>query len=500
MKIFNQHQIKAWDKLTIEENKISSLDLMERAANAFVQRFSQLFDLSRPVSVYCGPGNNGGDGLAIARILNTLGYNIKVWLADWDLPKTDDNQTNLSRLPGFGHIPLQVINLQELPVFDRDEIIIDALLGIGVNRPLDGNFEELIYWINSLQLTVIAVDVPSGLFTNQHTEHAIQATYTLSFQCPKLSFFLPDYEKFTGYWEILNIGLSDNFYLNTSVRYYLLERKLLNNILTKRKRFSHKGIYGHALLINGSHGKGGAAILASRACLRSGVGLVTNHIPGSLYSILQMSVPEAMASVDEHDYFWSTLPKDLNKYAAIGLGCGIDLKDSTQRVLYELFDQYQGRMVIDADALNLISQSKELLHKLPTGTILTPHVKEFERLFGKSRNCFERLELLAAKANELQTTIILKGAFSAMALPDGIIYFNCSGNPGMATAGSGDVLTGILTGLMAQGYDSKQTALLGTYIHGRAGDLVMEERSCESLIASDLVDHLGKVFNELRCL
>lgn len=498
MKIFNAEQIKSWDKVTLEESKISSLDLMERASGIFTRRFMQLFEPTRPVSVFCGTGNNGGDGLVIARILSMHGYDIKVWLVDWDLPKSEENQVNLSRLPDFGHIPVQVIRLDQLPVFDRDEIIIDALLGIGLNRPLDEKFEELIVWLNSLKLTVVSVDVPSGLFCDRHTETAVQATYTLSFQCPKLAFFLPEYEQYAGQWEILDIGLSPSYYLRTPTRYYLTEKNVLKEILTHRRRFSHKGLFGHALLINGSHGKGGAAILASRACLRSGVGLVTNHIPGSLYTILQMSVPEAMASVDEHDYYWSTLPKDLERFACIGVGCGVDQKDSTRRVFYELLNEYKGRMVIDADGLNLMSQEQDLLKRIPPGSILTPHVREFERLFGKSKNCFERLNLLSESAVRYQTTIVLKGAFSAIALADGTVYFNCSGNPGMATGGSGDVLTGLLTGLMAQGYDSMQTALLGVYLHGRAGDLAVEKSSHESLIASDLIDYLGMAFKELR--
>ncbi len=498
MKIFNAEQIKAWDKVTLEESKISSLDLMERASAAFSHRFTQLFEPSRPVSVLCGPGNNGGDGLSIARILSMQGYDVKVWLVDWDLEKSRDNQANLSRLPDFGHIPVQIIHLEELPSFDRNEIIIDALLGIGINRQLDGNFEELILWLNSLKLTVVAVDIPSGLFCDQPTALSVQATYTLTFQTPKLAFLLPECEQYTGRWETLDIGLSPSFYHRSSTKYYLVEKKMLKEELVNRKTFSHKGQYGHALLINGSHGKGGAAILAARACLRSGAGLVTNHIPGSLYTILQMSVPEAMASVDEHDYYWSTIPKEINKYAAIGVGCGVDQKESTQRAFYELFDQYKGRMVIDADGLNILSHSKELLSRLPPGCILTPHLKEFERLFGKSKSCFDRLKLLAESAVRYQTTIILKGAFSSIALPDGVIYFNCSGNPGMATGGSGDVLTGLLTGLMAQGYESMPTALLGAYLHGRAGDLALNNSSYESLIASDLVDHLGKAFNELR--
>lgn len=498
MKLFSGTQIREWDKTTLEEEDIPSIELMERASSAFTKKFMERYDRSKPLAVFCGPGNNGGDGLAIARMLNTQGYEIKVWLADWGLPKSPDYEENLKRLPGFGQIPVYTIDMKEPPILGEEDIIIDALLGTGLNRPLDGNFEDLIYWLNSLHKTVVSVDLPSGMFTDQHTGLAIRASHTITFQTPKMAMLLPEYEEYTGSWEIVDIGLSQTYYLKTTVKHYLVEKKMLKGFLTTRKKFSHKGLFGHALLINGSHGKGGAAILAAKACLRSGVGLVTNHIPGALYGILQMAVPEAMASVDEHNYYWSTLPKDLDKYAAIGLGCGLDQKDSTARVLSQLFDEYDGRMVIDADALNLISKSKELLGKLNPGSILTPHLKEFERLFGKSGNCFDRLSVLSEKSKQHQVTIILKGAFSSIASPDGTIFFNPSGNPGMATAGSGDVLTGLLTGLLAQGYDSTQAAILGTYIHGAAGDLALKKQGGESLVASDIIKRLGEAFKEVR--
>ena len=457
----------------------------------------ELYGTGNPISVFCGCGNNGGDGLAIARILNMQGYDVQVWLADFGQSKSSDFTANLQRLPAFGHIPLYVIDMKEPPTLQPDEIIIDALLGTGINRPVDGHMEDLIHWLNSLNHTVISVDIPSGLYGDRHCDCAIHAHHTITFQVPKLSFLLPSYEQYTGSWEIADIGLVPSFNLHTRTNYYLTEHQLIKGLITRRKKFSHKGNFGHALLVSGSHGKCGAAILASRACLRSGVGLLTAHIPANLYQIIQTSVPEAMASVDEHDYYWSSLPGELEKYSAIGVGCGINQKESTERAFRSLLETSRVRMVIDADGLNLLSKHKDLLEKIPGGSILTPHLKEFERLFGTSSSCFDRLEKLRQCAMKHQVTIILKGAYSSIASPDGTIHFNSTGNPGMATAGTGDVLTGILTSLLAQGYDSQTAALIGVYVHGLAGDLAYHQSCYESIIATDLVDHLGEAFHSV---
>ena len=497
MKIFNAAQIKEWDAETIKQRGISSLDLMEKASIAFVSKFKSKFSISLPVAVVCGTGNNGGDGLAIARMLSMDGFDIKIWLADFDQKKSDDFISNLNRLPGYGHIPLEYIDMAEPPVFEPNVVIIDAIFGTGLNKPLDGKFEDLVLWLNSLHHTIVSVDIPSGMFTNEHTEIAIEADYTFTFQTPKLSFFLPCYEKFTGKVSILDIGLIPEYSAKANTSYYLIEPELIKQCINKRGKFTHKGNFGHALMINGSYGKAGAAILSAKACLRSGVGLLTNHLPVNLYPILQMAVPEAMASLDQHDYYWSSLPENIRRFSAIGVGCGIDQKESTVRIFQSLIQDYDGKMVLDADALNIISSNKELLNHIPVGSILTPHLKEFERLFGKSNSCFDRLALLRESAKKYAVTIILKGAHSAIAMNDGTVYFNCSGNPGMATAGAGDVLTGILTAFLAQGYDTNTAAIMATYIHGLAGDFAYQGESYESMIASDIIDNLGKAFHTL---
>lgn len=497
MKIFNVAQIKEWDALSIKLKEINSLELMESASVAFVSKFKTKFSISSPVAVVCGTGNNGGDGLAIARILDNDGYDVKIWLADFGQKKSPDFSENLNRLPGFGHIPLQTIDMAEPPVFEPNSVIIDAIFGTGLNTELDGKFEDLVLWLNSLQHIIVSVDIPSGMFADRHTNIAIEADYTYTFQTPKLSFFLPCYEKFTGKVVTIDIGLVPEYNAKAFTPFYLIESDLIKQLIYKREKFSHKGVFGHALLINGSYGKAGASILSSKACLRSGVGLLTNHLPVNLYPILQMAVPEAMASIDQHNYYWSTLPENIRRYSAIGVGCGIDQKESTVRIFKSLLQEYDGRMVLDADALNIIANNKDLLTHIPGGSILTPHLKEFERLFGNSKNCFDRLELLRENAKKYSVTIILKGAHSQIAMSDGTVYFNCSGNPGMATAGSGDVLTGIITAFLAQGYDTDTAAIIGTYIHGLAGDFAYEGQSYESMIASDLVENLGKAFHTL---
>ncbi|MBK6390201.1 MAG: NAD(P)H-hydrate dehydratase [Saprospiraceae bacterium] len=497
MKLFNAQQIREWDQATIIETPISSIELMEKAAIAFTDIFKRKYTPNRPVSVFCGMGNNGGDGLAIARILSMAGYDVRIWLADFGQDKSNDFLINLNRLPDFDHIPMFAVDMAEPPMLSPDELVIDALLGTGINRPVEGALEDLIHWLNSLHHTIVSVDIPSGLYADADCETAIKANHTITFQIPKISFLLPSYEQYTGTWETVDIGLIKGFAARTPSRYYLSEIELIRTLINKRKKFSHKGTYGHALLINGSYGKGGAAILAAKACLRSGVGLLTNHIPSNLYNILQTSVPEAMASLDEHEFYWSSLPKDIRKYTAIGVGCGIDQKESTERALLTLLSENDSRMVLDADAINLLARHPDWLHKLPAGTILTPHIKEFERLFGPSKSCFDRVEKLRKNACDYNLIIVLKGAHSAIGLPDGHIYFNNTGNPGMATAGTGDVLTGILTGLVAQGYDSQSAALIGTFIHGFAGDLAYKDSSYESLIASDIIKYMGHAFHTI---
>lgn len=498
MKILDAENIRQLDAYTIANEPIVSVDLMERAASAFTHWFCPQFPVgnNQPVWIFCGPGNNGGDGLAVARMLHRELYEVRVFLCQIGQSVSEDYRVNLERLP---QVELRQLHEGDtLPVIPERAIVIDALFGSGLNRPIQGYWAQLIGHINEQAGTVVAIDIPSGLFADQPTTGpAIRAHFTATFELPKLAFLFPENQDAVGEWVVLPIGLSIDFMAQAKTNNYLTVKAMIAGHLRRRKKHDHKGVFGHALLVAGSYGKVGAAILAARACLRSGVGLLTIHAPRCAYEILQMAVPEAMMSIDGHRTHFSEVP-DLKAYRAIGLGCGLDQRRTVAEAVLQLIKQAAHPLVIDADALNVLAANKEALALLPAGSILTPHPGELIRLFGDTPNSFVRLELLRRKARELNVYIVLKGAYTCIACPDGACYFNTTGNPGMATGGSGDVLTGIITGLLAQGYAPFEAAQTGVYIHGLAGDIAAQALGHEALIAGDIVEYLGKAFTLLQ--
>lgn len=501
IKIPSARQIRDLDAFTIAHEPIASIDLMERASHVFVRWFAQQFPLeyNKPICVFCGPGNNGGDGLAVARLLHELGYPVRVWLAYPDeTSPSADHTTNLSRLRLKHVIDIHSLNPSEpFPTLPAGALVIDALYGSGLNRPLSGPQAQLIEWLNEQPLTRIAIDIPSGLLADDHcTGPAIRAHYTLSFQFPKLCFLQASSGLWAGDWHYADIGLSPAGIAALDTPYFWMDSAAACALRRPRHRFDHKGVFGHALVIAGSYGKVGAAILCSKAVLRAGAGLVSVHVPKRAYEIMQIAFPEAMVEVDRHLFVWSETGP-LDRYAAIGLGPGLGTDDTSAAALFELLNRWHKPMVIDADALNLLALHPHQLQKLPAGTILTPHPKEFERLFGHTDNDYSRLALLRQKAQELGLVIVLKTAYTAIASPDGQVFFNSTGNPGMGTAGTGDVLTGIITGLLAQSYAPLEAACLGVYLHGLAGDLAAAKLQQESLIADDLIQYLGQAFSRL---
>ncbi len=502
MKILSAKQIRDIDAYTIEHEPVSSIDLMERASKAFVSCFVKQFDHSRPVFIVCGPGNNGGDGLAVARLLARKDYFVKVFTFRFASQTTADFDTNLLRLQQFGKIEIQEIGEnQPLPnALPADAILIDAILGSGLNRPISGIIESIIKTLNRLDCTRVSIDIPSGLFADRHSSGtSIKANQTISFQLPKLAFFFPENHQYIGDWSIVPIDLHLDAIKQAETFYHLIDSELITSLHRKRSKFVHKGKFGHALLVVGSKGMLGAGLLATKASIKSGAGLVTAHIPRHAVSVFQQFIPEAMVSEDEHtDQF--TGIRELSKYSAIGVGCGIGTSKATSRALQNIFVAYNKPVVVDADALNILSQINGWERLLPKNSILTPHPKEFERLFGRTDNEFERNELQVMKAQEYGIYIVLKGAHTCIATPGGNSYYNNTGNPGMATAGSGDVLTGIITGLLASGYGSFSASLLGVYLHGLAGDLALEAESYESLLAGDIINELGKAFKQLSTI
>ncbi|MFT4094546.1 MAG: NAD(P)H-hydrate dehydratase [Niabella sp.] len=496
MKLLNASQIRAWDQYTMAHEPIASIDLMERAAAACENWLAQYYP-HKTCYIFCGKGNNGGDGLALARLLHHKNVSVKVFILETGSPASADFEKNLERLYLLKTIPVTFIkNPGDFPNVSSEALIIDALFGTGLNRKLEGLAAGLVEYINELSdNTVIAIDLPSGLLCNVPSTGfpVIKATCTLSFQCFKPALLIASNESYFGEVHILDIKLLPG-YLNTiETKFHTTDKSIIKKIYRPRRAFSHKGTYGHSLLIAGSYGKMGAAVLCTRACLRSGAGLVTAHVPKNGVGILQISAPEAMCKADKDENIVTEITYDLSTCSAIGIGPGIDHSSITAGLLYEIITSYHKPMVIDADALNILSEHKEWLNILPEGSILTPHPKEFARLFGADLNDFEKIDTALNQAGELGVIIILKGHRTFIATPDGEGYFNTTGNAGMATGGSGDVLTGLLTGLLSQGYLPADAAVLGVYLHGAAGDLAAARYGMEAMIAGDIIEALKEI-------
>lgn len=492
LKILSSSQIRDWDAFTISKDPIASIDLMERACRAFVVWFAERFNASRRVGVVCGTGNNGGDGLGIARLLKEWGYTVRVWIVRGASAGSEDFNTNLGRLSQG--IPVVDIRQEgDTMALDECDLVIDGIFGSGLSRPAEGIYAYAIEQINQAQVTRVAIDIPSGLFADAHSRGAIvRADYTVTFQVAKLAFYLPGYYQFTGEWHVVDIGLLDGFLDTVSTNTYQIRRKDVRRIRKRRSKFGHKGDYGRAVIVSGGYGKMGAAILCARAALRSGVGLLTLHVPECGYAIVQTAVPEAMAQVDAGVHAITDLPSV--EADAVGIGPGIGTAGATASAFRRFLEGHKRPMVIDADALNILSANSGMIDLVPSLSILTPHPREFERLAGPWSDDFARLNLVRDFARHHNVIVVLKGAYSTIASPDGNVYFNPTGNPGMATGGSGDVLTGILTGLLAQGYPPLESAIMGVYLHGRAGDIASADVGTEGLIASDLITHLPQAF------
>ncbi len=502
MKILKSSQIREVDEFTIKNEPIISVDLMERAARTISNWIAEKISKEKGVKIFVGPGNNGGDGLAIARQLIDDKYKVEVFILNISGNLSKDCQINLDRLKAQMQNCIHEINKKsDFPEINKNDIIIDGLFGSGLTRPLDGLIKNLVQHLNNSDAEIIAIDIPSGLFGENNLQNdleaIIKAKYTLTFQLPNLSFFLPENEIFVGIWKILPIGLNNDFINSLDSDFYMVDSDYIKSKILKRTKFSHKGNYGHVLMIAGSYGKMGAAILASKACLRTGSGLVTVHVPRIGYEIMQTAIPEAMISIDQSDIIFTNIP-DAESYTSVGVGPGIGTKQNTKKALANLIAEVSTPIVFDADALNIISEQNELLKNIPENSILTPHPKEFVRLAGEVSNDYEKIHTQINFSVTYKVIVVLKGANTSITCPDGACYFNSTGNPGMATAGSGDVLTGIILSLLGQGYKPKDAAITGVYLHGLAGDIASEKIGQEALIASDIIENLGYAYLRIK--
>lgn len=499
MKIFSGKQVYEADKFTIEKQQITSEALMERAA---LKIFNWLHDRLQgaPVKIhlFCGIGNNGGDGLVVARHLAEHGYSIEVHVVNYSEKRSEDFLTNLDRLKGTKVRPKFIDTVISYPTVGRDDIVVDAIFGIGLNRPPHQWVIDLIEYLNDTGAFILSVDIPSGLYMDQGLESSfgvIHADHVLSFQAPKLVFFLPGTGRYIKQWEVADIGLDPGYLSQTETRYELIGKNEVLAWYKPREKFSHKGTYGHSLIIGGSYGKVGAVMLASRACLAAGSGLVTSFVPRCGYLPLQTGLPEVMVLTDVHETMISNIDFSLDvSVIAVGVGMGKD--KTTTAAFSDFLDANREALVIDADGLNMLSQNQKMLLKLPPETVLTPHPKELERLIGKWKDDFDKLEKARRFSDKYDCILVIKGAHTLTVYKDKG-YVNNTGNPGMATGGSGDVLTGIITGLIAQGYEPLIAALIGVYLHGRAGDIAVESEGYQSLTASAIIDSLGPAFMDL---
>ena len=506
MKFFATSQIRQLDQFTIENEPISSIDLMERAAQKLYLEVLRKVEADQKILVFAGPGNNGGDALAVARMLLQSTLQVQVILLHTGKISADC-ETNRERL--FRKFPTALSTQSdrfEAPVIEQNTIIIDGLFGSGLTRPLSGIYAEAIHWINKSGCTVFAIDIPSGLQGEENIPLTpkgeqdiaiIEADYTFSLQFPKLAFLLPENAKYVGKWEVLDIGIHPYAIAETETAFYSLEKSIIQSIVKPRSMFSHKGTFGHAFIVAGSKGMAGASVLSSKAALRSGAGLVTVHGPECNRTIVQTAVPEVIFQSDVETGFSSDL-QSIEPYNAIAIGPGIGKQPETATMLRKFLKNATKPCILDADALNIIGEDKKLLQFIPKNSILTPHPKEFERLFETCNSSYQRILKAQEMSKKLGIIIILKGSHTLIAIPDGKMYFNSTGNSGMATAGSGDVLTGVLAGLLAQGYTPEETSKLGVFLHGRSGDLTLKEQTEESLIAGDIICHIGEAFRTLK--
>lgn len=500
MKIFSKEQIYEADVLTTKRQHISSTDLMERAGTQiFNWLHARMQGAQVPIHVFCGIGNNGGDGLVISRHLTTHGYNVITYVVNCSDKRSKDFLINYDRIKGVTKDwPILLSCEEEFPQIHHDDIIVDAVFGIGLNRPADEWVKQLFMHFRNSRAFTLAVDMPSGLYADKVPEDengVVWANHTLSFASPKLPFFLPETAKYTKQWEIIDIGLDPEYIHTTPTQAELIGKYEVLPQYKPRQKFDHKGTYGHSLIVGGSYGKMGAVSLASRAVLAAGGGVVTSFVPKCGYQIMQTTLPESMVITDANEEVLSHIQFEINP-TAIGLGIGMGTSAETVFAVEDFLKTNKKPLVIDADGINILTKKKGLYKLLPKNTILTPHPMELERLIGKWENDYDKLEKAKKLAKKYDLIIVLKGANTITVYND-ILYINSTGNPGLATAGSGDVLTGVITGLLSQGYDSLMAAVFGVYLHGKSGDLAVQDHGYNSLLARHIIDYIGDAFLDL---
>ena len=502
MKIFASSVIPEIDKATCEAQNINSIELMERAAQEVSCEIISRFLPNKRIVVVAGPGNNGGDALAVARLLFEQGYKkVEVFLFNVKGKLSHDCDEERKKLIKIDELDFTEIKREfNPPYLGENDVVGDGLFGSGLKQPLQGGFVALSRYINDSGAYVISIDTPSGLFGewNDSTSRRdmIHANLTLTFQMPRLSFFFEENADVIGEWKVLDIDLDQAKMKELPADIMLVEARSVRPLLRPRPVFSAKRDYGSAMLMAGSTGMMGAAVMAARAALKSGAGLVTVHSGNGGINILQTAVPEAMFEPDRNEYYISNMTIH-HDHQVVAVGPGIGTNDATVDALEKLMLNCKRPLLLDADALNCIAKKPALLTMMPPQTVITPHIGEFDRLFGEHRSSEERLRKAIDMAKYYNIIIVLKGHFTATVRPTGRVYFNPTGNPGMATAGAGDVLTGVIAAFMAQGYRPEHAATIGVFLHGLAGDIAAEKHGEFGMTASDIADNIGQAIKEV---
>lgn len=500
MKIFDVKQLAEADKITVKKQNISSVELMERAAGlVFEDIHSKLQGAQIPIKIFCGIGNNGGDGLVVGRLLMEQGYQVSIYVVNYSHNRSENFLDNYDKIKDVTNTwPTLLKSEEDFPEISKDDFLIDAIFGIGLNRPLEDWVGKLVTYINSSQAFILSIDMPSGLFSNKipgKKDKVIKANVTISFQAPKFVFYLPQTSDYVGDLQVIDIGLDREFLMETTTNIQLIDKAEAKAMYQPRKNNSHKGNYGHTLIVGGSYGKIGSIVLSSTSALRSGAGMVSAFVPKCGYQILQTSVREAMVLTDEDELELTKIKFEIEP-DVICFGMGAGTSANTAKAFGELLKSIKDPMVIDADGLNILSKNNEFLSSIPENSVLTPHPKELERLLGKWKDDFDKLKKAKKFTDEYKVILVIKGAHT-MTISGENIYVNNTGNPGMATAGSGDVLSGVISGLISQNYDPLTAAVFGVYLHGKTGDILAEKKSYQGLISGDIANNIGEAYLDL---
>jgi ADP-dependent NAD(P)H-hydrate dehydratase / NAD(P)H-hydrate epimerase len=514
MKVVTAAEMKKIDNVTIEGMGIPALLLMERAGTAVAARAEEL-STSRKVLVLCGSGNNGGDGLVAARHLLNNGYLVKVVLLNrLDRLSTDcKKQYQIAKKMGVPIDYRKVLNSSDL----HGALVIDAVFGTGLSRAVSGEMAAMFRFVNDAPVSVVAVDIPSGISSDsgEILGEAIKADYTVTFGLPKRGHFLYPGAEYSGRLYVEDIGFPSGLLRADSIRTELVNRESAEVLLPERQHNSYKGDYGHVLVVAGSRGRTGAALMTAKACMRAGSGLVTIGVPESIMDIFQGRVTEEMTLPLPDDGNGMLHAKALDailefsfqKADILAVGPGMGVSPNTEKIIKTLITSSGVPMVIDADGLNSLRDSAEIFNNAKSPVIVTPHPGEMARLISKGGTVLrpqinyierDRIGTALSFAKETGVYVVLKGVPTVIASPEGDAFINTTGNPGMATAGAGDVLTGIIASLVGQGVSPLKASALGVYLHGLAGDEAAKITGEHSLIASDIIDALPRAFRYLE--